>query len=120
MLSCSIVSDSLRALDCSPPGSSVNEILQARILAWVAMPSSSVYPIPAHVYDIDKHVTDILLIAEKSFILLIQNTDPVMQIPVKIKQKGGCQPSKNFFWYFDSFVSFSDIASGKSSLLVLS
>ena len=29
------------------------------------MPSSSVYLIPAHIYDIDKHVTDILLIAEK-------------------------------------------------------
>ena len=27
-------------IDCSPPGSSVHEILQARILGWVAMPSS--------------------------------------------------------------------------------
>ena len=26
-------------LDCSPPGSSVHGILQARILEWVAMPS---------------------------------------------------------------------------------
>ena len=26
--------------DCSPPGSSVHEILQARTLEWVAMPSS--------------------------------------------------------------------------------
>ena len=26
--------------DCSPPGSSVHEILQARIQGWVAMPSS--------------------------------------------------------------------------------
>ena len=26
--------------DCSPPGSSVHEILQARILEWIAMPSS--------------------------------------------------------------------------------
>ena len=26
--------------DCSPPGSSVHWILQARILEWVAMPSS--------------------------------------------------------------------------------
>ena len=26
-------------MDCSPPGSSVHEILQARILEWVAMPS---------------------------------------------------------------------------------
>jgi len=29
-------------MDCSPPGSSVHGILQARILVWVAMPSSRV------------------------------------------------------------------------------
>ena len=29
-------------LDCSPPASSVHEISQARILEWVAMPSSRV------------------------------------------------------------------------------
>ena len=28
------------SMDCSPPGSSVHGILQARILEWVAMPSS--------------------------------------------------------------------------------
>ena len=27
-------------MDCSPPGSSVHGIFQARILEWVAMPSS--------------------------------------------------------------------------------
>ena len=27
-------------LNCSPPGSSVHEILQARVLEWVVMPSS--------------------------------------------------------------------------------
>ena len=27
-------------MNCSPPGSSVHEILQARILEWVALPSS--------------------------------------------------------------------------------
>ena len=37
---CSIVSDSLRPMDCSPPGSYVHEILQARILERVAMPFS--------------------------------------------------------------------------------
>ena len=30
----------LHPSDCSPPGSSVHGILQARILEWVAMPSS--------------------------------------------------------------------------------
>ena len=28
-------------MDCSPPGSSVNGILQTRILEWIALPSSS-------------------------------------------------------------------------------
>ena len=36
----SVVSDSLDPMDCSPPGSSVPGILQARILEWVAKPSS--------------------------------------------------------------------------------
>ena len=36
--SCPTLCDST---DCSPPGSSVHGILQARILEWVAMPSSS-------------------------------------------------------------------------------
>ena len=39
-----LVAQSCRTLcnpvDCSPPGSSVHGILQARILEWVAMPSS--------------------------------------------------------------------------------
>ena len=37
-VSCSVMSDSLRPMACSPPGSSVHGILQARILEWVAMP----------------------------------------------------------------------------------
>ena len=31
---CSAVSDSFDPMDCSPPGSSVHEILQVRILEW--------------------------------------------------------------------------------------
>ena len=33
-------------LDCSPPGSSVYEVLQARILQWVAIPFSRNLPDP--------------------------------------------------------------------------
>ena len=33
-------------MDCSPPGSSVNGILQARILWWVAIPFSRALPEP--------------------------------------------------------------------------
>ena len=35
MLSCSVTSDSLQPIDCSPPGSSAHGIFQARILEWV-------------------------------------------------------------------------------------
>ena len=35
--SCSVVSDSCDLMDCSPPGSSVHGILQARTLEWVAI-----------------------------------------------------------------------------------
>ena len=41
------MSDSLQPwLDYSPPGSSVHQIFQARILEWVAMPSSRDLPNP--------------------------------------------------------------------------
>ena len=36
----SVMSDSLQPMGCSLPSSSVHEILQARILEWVAMPFS--------------------------------------------------------------------------------
>jgi len=39
-VSCSVVSDSLRPMACSPPGSSGLGILQIRILEWVAISSS--------------------------------------------------------------------------------
>ena len=39
--SCSVMSDSFcDPVDCSPPGSSIHGILQARILEWVAIPFS--------------------------------------------------------------------------------
>ena len=40
--SCLGTSDSLQSMDCSPPGSSVHGILQARKLEWVAIPFSRV------------------------------------------------------------------------------
>ena len=40
MLSRSVVSDSYDPTDCSQPGTSIHGILQARMLEWVAMPSS--------------------------------------------------------------------------------
>ena len=42
-VSCSVVSDSLRRHDYSPPGSVVPEILQARTLEWVAISFSNAW-----------------------------------------------------------------------------
>ena len=36
----SVLSDSCNCMDCSPPGSSVHGILQAKVLEWVAISSS--------------------------------------------------------------------------------
>ena len=38
--------DSCNPVDCSPPGSSVHGISQARILEWVAIPSPGDLPYP--------------------------------------------------------------------------
>ena len=40
-ISRSVVPRSLQPMDCNLPDSSVHGILQARILEWVSMPSSS-------------------------------------------------------------------------------
>ena len=40
VLNHSVVSDSLWPHGCSPPGSSVHGVLQAKVLEWAAMPSS--------------------------------------------------------------------------------
>ena len=37
LFSCQVLSHSCEPLDCSLPGSSVHEIVQARILEWVAI-----------------------------------------------------------------------------------
>ena len=42
----SVVSDSCNPMDCSPPGSSVHGILQARVLEWVPFPPLGGLPDP--------------------------------------------------------------------------
>ena len=46
IVSQSVVSESLGPMDCSPPGSSVHEILQARTQEWEAIPSPGDLPDP--------------------------------------------------------------------------
>ena len=43
LLSCSVVSNSLKPHDCSPPGSFISGIFKARILEWVSISSSRNY-----------------------------------------------------------------------------
>ena len=40
------MSEFLNTIDCSPPGYSAHRTLQARILEWVAIPSSGDLPDP--------------------------------------------------------------------------
>ena len=40
----SVMSDSCDPMDCSPPGSSVHGISQARILEWVPLPTPGFFP----------------------------------------------------------------------------
>ena len=46
VLSCSVVSDLCDPMDCSPPGSSVHGIFQARILEWLPFASLGDLPDP--------------------------------------------------------------------------
>ena len=46
VLSCSVVSNFCDPMDCSPPGSSVDGIVQARVLEWVAIFLPRVLPNP--------------------------------------------------------------------------
>ena len=46
LFSCQVISDSCNPTDCSPPGSSVHGISQARILEWVAISFSRDFPDP--------------------------------------------------------------------------
>ena len=45
-VSCLVISNLCDPMDCSPPGSSVHGILQARTLEWVAFPFSRGLPDP--------------------------------------------------------------------------
>ena len=45
-VSCSVMSNSLDPVDCSPPGSSVQGVLQARIMEWLPFPSPGDLPDP--------------------------------------------------------------------------
>ena len=82
-------------MDCSPPGSSVHRNLQARILEWVAIPSSR----------------KIFLTQELNlFLLYFQGNSLPYELPergMKIREAGSCWPNPDHWgqlpqglWFF--------------------
>ena len=76
-------------MDCSPPSSSVHEILQARILEWAAMPSSrgSSWPMD------QTHVSYVFCIAGGFF-----TTEPTWQAHSVIVYDINCTEGKRLLW----------------------
>ena len=63
-------------MDCSPPGSSVHGILQARILEWVAMPSFRAYSQPRDRIQVSVLQADSLLSEPPGRLSIYIVTDP--------------------------------------------
>ena len=70
----SVVSDCIDPMDCSPPGSSVHEIFQARVLEWGAIAFSESYKtiVQNHNQDIDTDTVEIQNICIISMSMRIQ------------------------------------------------
>ena len=67
--SLSVVSDSSRPMDCSPPGSSIHGIFQARVLDWVPLPSSPtifLYPWNSNLSDVSNDFGGVTLLSMTS------------------------------------------------------
>ena len=69
VLSCSVVSDSLRPMDCSLPDSSVHGILQLKILEWVAIRFSRGSSLP-------RNPTQVSCIASEFFTIWVTPGSP--------------------------------------------
>ena len=107
----SVMSDSCNPMDCSPPGSSVHGILQARILEWVAISFSrrSFQP---------KDRTQVSCVAGGFFAIWATQeapTQPNKKINVKLTHLGhsteqSClvveEKVEKFFYFFCPFLCF--------------
>ena len=80
--------------DCSPPGSSVHGILQARILEWVAIPFSS-----CHLPSWPRDQTQVSCIACRFFIVWATWEAMKENFQTKMTQMSGCNLKKTSqFW----------------------
>ena len=73
-------------MDCSLPGSSVNGIIQARILEWVATPSSGNLPKPG----IEPMSLMSPTVAVLFFTTITTWEAPVIEIPISSVQSLSC------------------------------
>ena len=97
MLNHSVTSDSLRPMNCSPPGPSVHGILQARILQWVAIPFSRGSSQP-------RGQTWVFRIAGRFFIIWAIREAPVCKVLLfNLPHKNLCFLEKYSKLYAESF-----------------
>ena len=78
-------------MDCSPPGSSVHGILQARIVEWVAMPSSRRSSWP-------RNQTKVSCVAGR-FFTIWATREALLEIPVSKTRLGTCKHSLIMCWW---------------------
>ena len=78
-------------MDCSPPGSSVYGILQARILEWVAMPSFRGSSQP-------RDQTQVSLIAGRSFIIMRRERETPLSLSPTLMPTRVCFPNPRYLY----------------------
>ena len=95
-------------MDCSPPGSPVHGILQARILEWVAMPSSGGSSQPRHQTQVSCVACDSLPSEPYLCLVLSSVSAAVHQV---LPHTCAVQPLAKVLWvtHVDSGVPFSDL-----------
>ena len=78
-------------MDCSPPGSSVLGILQAKILEWVAVPFSRGFFQP-------RNQTQVSCVAVRFFTVLATREACILYIVVCVSEKAIAPHSSTFAW----------------------
>ena len=95
----SLVQLFVNPMDCSPPASPVHDILQARILEWVAMPSSRGSSQPRHWI----HISYLLHLQVGSLPLAPRGKPIGQSTPGQILEINGCLSPQNVFHIWKPF-----------------
>ena len=86
------------SMDCSLPGSSVHGILQARILEWVAMPSSRISSQPWDRTQVSHVAGEFLSSEPQSAIVNCAVMNLGVQVSFSIMVSSGYVPSSEIAW----------------------